>query len=196
LKDKVLTFPDLCHGCGGCSLLCPKKAISESGKEIGVIEKGHAGEVAFVHGKLNVGEILSPPVIRAVKNLRDPHTITIIDAPPGTACPVIAAIKDSDFCVLVTEPTPFGLHDLQLAVEVVQKLGIQSGVVINRSDLGDDAVAEYCNAKGIPVLMHIPFDRDIAVAYSRGIPFIQRIPGYQDQFKQMYEQIRKSIHAR
>ena len=194
LKNKVLTFPDLCHGCGGCSLLCPKKAVSETGKKIGVVETGKAGSVDFIHGKLNVGEILSPPLIRAVKHHRDPQKTTIIDAPPGTACPVIAAIKDSDYCLLVTEPTPFGLHDLKLAHEVVRKLDMLCGVIINRADLGDNSVVEYCEQEHVRILMSIPFDRDIAVAYSSGIPFIDLRSEYKQKFQHMYEEIKKEVH--
>lgn len=193
LKDSVLTFPNLCHGCGGCSLLCPRKAITEVGKEIGVIETGRAGDIHFVHGKLNVGEILSPPLIRAVKKYVDPNKIVIIDAPPGTSCPVIAAIKDSDYCILVTEPTPFGLHDLRLAIEVVRKLGIPCGVIINRADVGDGNVTAYCDNEHIPILMSIPFDRDIAVAYSRGISIIAQQREFRRQFQRLYETIKDEI---
>ncbi|MBN2621440.1 ATP-binding protein [candidate division WOR-3 bacterium] len=193
LKDSVLTFPHLCHGCGGCSLLCPQKAITEVGKEIGVIEKGSAGDIDFVHGKLNVGEILSPPLIRAVKKYVDLNKIVIIDAPPGTSCPVIAAIKDSDYCILVTEPTPFGLYDLTLAVEVVRKLDIACGVIINRANLGDSSVTEYCDREHIPILMSIPFDRDIAVAYSRGISIIAQQREFRRQFQRLYETIKDEI---
>jgi MinD superfamily P-loop ATPase len=189
LKDSVLTFPHLCHGCGGCSLLCPQKAITEIGKEIGVIEKGRAGDIDFVHGKLKVGEILSPPLIRAVKEYMDPARTVIIDAPPGTSCPVIAAIKDSDYCILVTEPTPFGLHDLTLAIEVVRKLDIACGVIINRANLGDSSVTEYCDREHIPILMSIPFDRDIAVAYSRGMTLIDQNASFKFQFQQAYRKI-------
>jgi MinD superfamily P-loop ATPase len=189
LKDSVLTFSHLCHGCGGCSLLCPQKAITEVDREIGTIEIGRVRNMKFVQGKLNIGEVLSPPVIRAVKKYVDPHTTVIIDVPPGTSCPVIEAVKGSDFTVLVTEPTPFGLNDLMLAVETLQKLGIPFGVVINRSDKADSIIISYCEEKRIPILMRIPMSRKIAVAYSKGIPMIQIHSTYRDTFKDLYHEI-------
>ncbi|MBM3212752.1 (4Fe-4S)-binding protein, partial [Candidatus Poribacteria bacterium] len=169
-KDRnggALIFPHLCHSCGGCALLCPEKAINEVNKEIGIIETGTipAGKchnIQFAHGRLNIGEIMSPPLIRQVKGYINPTHTTIIDAPPGTSCPVIAAVDGSDFCLLVTEPTPFGLNDLVLAVEVLKKLNIFYAVIINRSDIGDEGVETYCRDNSIPIIMRIPFDRDIA----------------------------------
>jgi len=189
LKDRVLVFPHLCHGCGGCSLLCPEKAITEINREIGVVEKSNVGKIEFVHGILNIGEVMAPPLVRAVKrNVRAKKTV-IIDAAPGTSCPVIEAIKSSDFCILVTEPTPFGLNDLLLAVEVVRRLNIPFGVLINRASLGDKRVEKYCRDEGIRILMRIPFDREIAVAYSKGIPLIEVKEEYLKQFREMFESI-------
>ena len=188
-KGSVLIFPHLCHGCGACSLLCPQKAIKEVNKEIGVVEIGMSQDIQFVHGELNVGEIMSPPLIRQVKeHVNSTHTV-IIDAPPGTSCPVIAAVRQSDYCVLVTEPTPFGLNDLVLAVEVLRKLKIPFGVVINRSDIGDDKVDQYCQDNKILILLRLPFDRDIALLYSRGIPLVQEKPEYKEKFQKMFETI-------
>jgi MinD superfamily P-loop ATPase len=194
LKDRVLLFPHLCHGCGGCSLLCPQKAISEINKEIGVVETRRTPELHFVQGTLNVGEVMAPPLVRAVKENIDTSKTVIIDAPPGTSCPVIEAVKGSDFCVLVTEPTPFGLNDLILAVEVVRKLEIPFGVVINRADLGDRKVEEYCRDENIRIQMRIPFDRKIAVAYSKGIPLVKADEGYAKRFRELYESIEDSVH--
>jgi MinD superfamily P-loop ATPase len=194
LKDRVLVFPHLCHGCGGCTLLCPQKAIAEINKEIGIVEKGSAGELQFVHGILNVGEVMAPPLIRAVKSHIQKHGTTIIDAPPGTSCPVIEAIKGSDFCLLVTEPTPFGLNDLILAVEVVRKLRIPFGVVINRATLGDNRVEEYCENENVRILMRIPFDREIAVAYSNGIPLVVAKGEYTAHFSDMLRSIRNVVN--
>ena len=188
-KGSVLVFPHLCHGCGGCSLLCPEKAIREVNKEIGVVEIGDSGTVQFVHGRLNIGEIMAPPLIKNVKEYIDPARTVIIDAPPGTSCPVIAAVKGSDFCILVTEPTPFGLHDLTLAVEVLQKLQIPFGVVVNRSDIGDERVDIYCNDNNIPILMRIPFDREIAFLYSQGLPFVEGKKEYRKTFQDMFNRI-------
>ena len=195
LKDRVLVFPHLCHGCGGCSLLCPRKAITEIHKEIGVVEKGRTAELEFFSGILNVGEVMAPPLVRAVKRNVDSEKVNIIDAPPGTSCPVIESIKGSDFCVLVTEPTPFGLNDLILAVEVVRKLKILFGVVINRANLGDDKVEAYCENEKITIIMRIPFDRDIAVAYSKGIPLVEAKMEYREKFISMFEAIERSSHA-
>jgi len=193
LKDRVLVFPHLCHGCGGCSLLCPQKAITEINKEIGVVENGRAGELEFIHGILHIGEVMAPPLVRAVKKNIHAEKNVIIDAPPGTSCPVIEAIKGSDYCVLVTEPTPFGLNDLILAVEVVRKLNIPFGVVINRADLGDNKVEQYCADESVPVVMRIPFDREIAVAYSKGIPLVEAKREYLQKFNGMFEVIVRSV---
>ncbi len=191
LKDKVLTFPNLCHGCGGCSLLCPQKAITEVNKDIGVVEIGNSNNLQFVQGILNIGETMSPPLIKAVKNYINPTRIVIIDAPPGTSCPVIEAIKGSDFCILVTEPTPFGLNDFILAVRVLRKLNISFGVVMNRSDSGDNKLEDYCEKEDIPVLMRIPFKKEIAVAYSKGIPIVKRFPEYKDEFVSLFKRIKE-----
>lgn len=185
-KGSVLIFPHLCHGCGACSLLCPEKAIKEVNKEIGEIEIGEKSGIQFIHGRLNIGEAMSPPLIRQVKNYINPTRTVIIDAPPGTSCPVITAVKGSDFCVLVTEPTPFGLNDLMLAVEVLRKLQIPFGVVINRSDIGDGKVEDYCGKEDIPILMKIPFSREIAVSYSEGVPIVKKDESYQDKFINLY----------
>jgi MinD superfamily P-loop ATPase len=185
-KGSVLIFPHLCHGCGACSQLCPFGAIREVDKEIGIIETGEKDSMRFVHGRLNVGEAMSPPVIRQVKQYINSSKTVIIDAPPGTSCPVIAAVKGSDFCVLVTEPTPFGLNDLILAVEVLRKMAIPFGVVINRADIGDAKVEGYCGKENIPILMKIPFKKEIAMSYSEGIPIVEKDPSYRDKFNNLY----------
>jgi len=192
VNKEVLIFPELCHGCGSCTYFCPEKAIYEKDKEIGIVESGARNGIKFVHGKLNIGMTMSPPVIREVKKHIDKKNDVIIDAPPGTSCPVITAIKDTDFVILVTEPTPFGLNDLALAVEVVRKLDIPSGVIINRSDLGNNRIDEYCEKENIPVLMRIPFDRRIAEAYSRGESIIESLPEYRVKFIRLYEEIKKN----
>lgn len=195
IGQKVLTFPELCHSCRGCMMVCPKDAISEKERELGVLERGFSGPVEFVHGRLRIGEAMSPPVIERVKENIDPAKITIIDAPPGTSCPVIAALKGSDFAVLVTEPTPFGLNDLKLAVEVVRILKIPIGIIINRCDEGDDQVATYAKEEGIPVLMEIPSDRKIAEAYSRGVMMVDIQPEMKDRFQGVYERITELIDS-
>jgi MinD superfamily P-loop ATPase len=199
----VLIFPHLCHSCGACALLCPEHAIREVPKPIGVIEEGHAGDIRFVHGRLEVGEIMSPPLIRQVKErafsspvVRTPsehatrnRELFIIDAPPGNACPAVAAVQGSDFCLLVTEPTPFGLHDLKLAVDVMRGLAIPFGVVINRDGSGDELVGEYCAAEEIPVLMRIPLRRDIAVRYASGLSIVDVDPALREEFLTLYRSL-------
>lgn len=200
-KNKVLVFPGMCHGCGACTLFCPEKAISEEGNKIGILEEGKAESINFTHGRLNIGEPMAPPIIRKIKkkikkdgikgenNDITNHHITLIDAPPGTSCPVIESIKDSDYTILVTEPTPFGLHDLILAVEVLQKLKIPCGVVLNKCDIGDYKVEEYCKKNNIPILLSIPLDREIAVAYSKGIPIVKINSAYEQKFTQLFQKI-------
>ena len=196
LGDHVLTFPQLCHGCGACSYLCPEKAISEESRETGTIEWGHSNGVGFVNGKLTVGEAMAPPVIRRVKEYTINNGITIIDIPPGTSCPVVEAVKGSDFCLLVTEPTPFGLNDLALAVETVREIGIPCGVVLNRAGAGDNKVEEYCKKENIPVLLTIPLDTEIARLYSRGIPLIDGLPQWRSSFLELFDRIKVLIDER
>jgi MinD superfamily P-loop ATPase len=195
LKDAVLVFSELCHGCGACSLLCPEKAVKEVGKRIGVVESGRAGNILFDHGRLDIGQAMSPPLIRAVKKRLDATRTVIIDAPPGTSCPVVESIKHSDFCLLVTEPTPFGLHDLELAAGAAKQMKITCGTVINRASLsnGGGEVRDFCAREGIPVLMTIPFDRKIAEAYSRGQTLLEAFPGYRTAFLDLFENIRKLL---
>ncbi|MBN2429746.1 MAG: ATP-binding protein [Deltaproteobacteria bacterium] len=189
LQTKPLVFPELCHGCGGCTKICPQQAITERGERIGVVEIGRKGDITLVQGRLDIGVPLVPPLIRAVKRHAAGAETVILDAPPGTSCPVIATIGDSDFVVLVTEPTPFGLHDLKLAVDLVRKLGLPFGVVINRSGMGDSRVEDFCRREQVPVLLEIPNDREIAVAYSQGRLMVDAFPEYQARFSDLKETI-------
>ena len=191
--EVVLTFPEMCHSCGGCIKVCPEDAITEVGRELGVIETGCRDQIEFVHGKLRIGEAMSPPLIRKVRALSNANGLTIIDAPPGTSCPVIASMKDTDFILLVTEPTPFGLHDLKLAVGAVRALGIPCALVINRSDLGDDGVASYAQEENIPILLEIPFDRKIAETYSRGEMIVDILPEWKERFLNLYRDIKTVV---
>ncbi|MFA6913941.1 MAG: ATP-binding protein [Endomicrobiia bacterium] len=192
-KGIVLTFPHLCHSCGACVYICPKTAIEEVDKKIGEIEIGNRGDILFASGKLSIGEIMSPYLIKQVKKNINKSRNVIIDAPPGTSCPVIETVKHTDFCVLVTEPTPFGLNDLILAVDVLKKLKIPFGVVINRSDIWNNMINMYCNEENIPILMEIPFDMGIARLYSNGIPFVEKMPHYKQEFIRMFEQIKRIL---
>jgi len=193
IADKVLIFPELCHGCGACSYLCPEDAISEVNREIGVIESGQSKDIEFIHGKLDVGEAMAPPVIRGVKKHINLDKLVVIDVPPGTSCPVVEAVKDSDFCLLVTEPTPFGLNDLTLAVDMLGELGIPCGVIINRDGVGDNKVEEYCHQKDIPVLIRIPLDIEIARLYSRGVTLAEGIPQWQEAFLSLVDEVSKLV---
>lgn len=182
LPSDVLLFPELCHGCGGCTLVCPESAISEGERIIGTIEGGTVGGMEFLQGRMNVGEAMATPIIRALKKRIDEAKTVILDSPPGTACPVIETVGDVDFCILVTEPTPFGLHDLKLTVDVVDHLGVPYGVIINRDGIGDGKVEEFCAEKRIPVLMKIPHSLEIARLYSDGIPFVVGMPEWKARF--------------
>ena len=194
VKQRVLIFYELCHSCGACKIACPEDAIFEVDAIKGVITEGKAEHLEFVNGELRVSEGAPTPLIAAVKERIKPGYITIIDVSPGTACPVVEGIKDSDFCILVTEPTPFGLHDLDLAYQMCQKLGVPAGVVINRADVGNEEVDKYCKDNNIPVLMRIPVDKEIARVYSRGIPFVQVKPEYKQRFRDLLQEIEEIVH--
>lgn len=195
VEGAVLVFSELCHGCGACALLCPRKAIREVPKRIGVLESGSAGRIKFLQGRLDVGQAMSPPVIRALKRRRDAVRTVIVDAPPGTSCPVVEAMRSSDFCLLVTEPTPFGLHDLELAAGAAKALGLPRGVLINRADggEGDARIRAFCDEEKIPVLLTIPFDRKIAEAYSRGETLLDLDPAWKGRFLGLFETMRTAV---
>jgi MinD superfamily P-loop ATPase len=196
LAKYVMTFPQLCHGCGACSYLCPEKAISEEPHETGIIEWGHSDGISFIHGILTVGEAMAPPVIRKAKEYINHEGTVIIDVPPGTSCPVVEAIKGSDFCILVTEPTPFGLNDLTLAVETIKELGIPCGVVLNRAGVGNGKVEDYCQKENIPILLTIPLDTEIARLYSRGIALVDGMPQWKNSFLKLFASIKEIVDER
>jgi MinD superfamily P-loop ATPase len=187
--SSVLGFPEICHSCGLCVLACPKGAISEERREIGVIKKGTANRVDLVYGELNVGEPMAGPVIREVKKEIERTKDVIIDVAPGASCPVVISVYGSDFTLLVTEPTPFGLHDLKIAVEVLRMLQIPLGVIVNQAGIGDRKVYEYCEKEGIPIMLEIPFSRRIAELYSRGVPFTLEMTEWKDRFRQLFKDI-------
>lgn len=190
----VLVFPELCHGCGGCTLVCPENAITEKSRTVGIVEKGKAGNIQFVHGKLRIGEAMSPPLIREVKKEINQDMINIIDVPPGTSCPVITAIQGADFVLLVTEPTPFGLNDLELAVDMVKELGLLYGVVVNRHENNNKSAREFCKKNNISTLAEIPDDRRVAEAYSIGKLAAETIPGYDNYFHDLWKKIRNHLY--
>jgi MinD superfamily P-loop ATPase len=189
LPKKILTFPKLCHGCGGCLIACTAGAIREVPRVTGVVEKGVAGDVTFLQGKLNIGEAMAPPVIRAVLGAAPKDRTLVLDAPPGTSCPVIESIKTADVVLLVTEPTPFGLNDLKLAVAMVRELGLPFGVAVNRAGTGDNEVFDYCARERIPVLLEIPNERAIAHAYSRGELAVTALPRLKPIFTGLFAKL-------
>ncbi len=192
LPNDILFFEQLCNGCGGCTIICPEKAISEIPAEVGVVEVGKMDGIDFVRGLLNIGQPMATPVISAVKK-RISGPISIVDVPPGTGCPVIECLNGSDFVILVTEPTPFGLADLQGAVELTRVMGLRCGVVVNRQGIGDDRVERYCRKEGIPLLMTVPESMDIARAYSEGTPFVKALPDWRQRFQDLFGQVEELV---
>lgn len=188
-KSKILLFQELCHGCGACSYLCPQGAITEKPREVGVLETGIGRGIFFAHGILNPGESLSPPVISGVKKQALKNTFTVLDTPPGVSCNMVESVQDTDLCVLVTEPTPFGLHDLKLAVDTARNLDVPVCCVINRCDLGYRGVLEFCKDQNIPVAAQIPLDRNIAELYAKGKPLVTSHPKYLKVFSDLFKKI-------
>lgn len=188
--NAILTFPEMCHSCEGCVMVCPEDAISRSSRQLGDIVRGEVNGIDLIYGSLRVGEAMSPPLIDRVREHIDPEAIAIIDAPPGTSCPVIAAIQDADFVLLVTEPTPFGYNDLVLAVETVRMVGLPFGIVVNRHDVGSSIIHDYAEKEGIPIMMEIPDRRDIAEHYARGVMMCDALPEMKEKFQSLYNDIK------
>jgi MinD superfamily P-loop ATPase len=193
LPHAALTFPELCHSCGGCFLVCPEKAVIPKNRLIGVIETGARDLIRFVHGRLRVGEALAPPLIRRVREEGGNGALTIIDAPPGTSCPVLAAVWGSDLVLLVTEPTPFGLNDLELAVAAVREMELPLGLVINRADVGDRRVHDFAALENLPIFLEIPFDRQVAETYARGDLLVEKIPEWRGLMLSLFERIQAEL---
>ena len=193
VKKNVLVFPDLCHSCGGCKLVCPKDAIEYKYRNIGKIDHGKKEDIDFYQGILNIGEAQAIPVLKALKKKIDKSKNVIMDAPPGTACPVVETVETSDYCILVTEPTPFGLNDLKIAVDTVRLLGVPFGVIINRDGVGDNKVELYCQQEKIKILAKIPQSKEIAEFYSNGIPFVKKISSWDDEFKKIFTSISEEV---
>jgi len=185
IKDKVIVFKELCHGCGSCKLICPANAINETEREVGVVEAGFAQGFNFVHGKSRISEAMSPPLIKSVKKYGNEQNfkLQILDCPPGTSCPVIAAVSGVDYVIMVTEPTPFGLYDLKLAVDVIRKIKLPFGIVINRSCENDKLIKDYAEEESIRILTKIPDDRKIAEYYSKGELILRTMPEFKKYFE-------------
>lgn len=196
LGDSIFVFPELCHGCYACSELCPAKALPMRQKRMGLLTRYKKGNLSFVESRLDIGEEQAVPLIRQTKKYVDEHfsdVVTIFDSPPGTSCPVIEATKDADFIILVTEPTPFGLNDLKLAVETLQQVNGRFGVVVNRYGIGNDDVLKYCEENGIPVIAKIPFDRKIAALYSEGCLVFEEIQEMKEQLEMIYSFLKAEV---
>lgn len=193
LKTKPLFFPELCHGCGVCTLVCPEEAIVEVERPMGGIRKGTGSGHPFLEGRLNLKEPMATPVIRWARRHIPAEGVTILDAPPGSSCPMVSSVTESDYVVLVAESTPFGLNDMAIAAETLQKLNLPFGVVINRYGIGDDRVEQYCIEKDIPLLGKIPEMRSLAEAYSRGIPAIEALPELKPLFLSLFEAIKAEM---
>ena len=189
--NEVMVFPDLCHSCGGCTIVCPAEAISEEPHRIGILKQGATGDIEVLYGELDVQKPMAVPIITEVKRHISRDKDVILDSPPGTSCPVIQTVKGSDFCVLVTEPTPFGLHDLKIIVQVLETMNIPFGVVVNRAGAGDRNVYDFCQEKNIPVLMEIPYDKRIAELYSRGVPFSLEMPEWKNKFQELFKTVKE-----
>jgi len=195
VAGRALVFPELCHSCGGCAEVCPEGAMVEKPVKIGTVSTGTSGCFQTLEGSLNVGQMMAPPVIRAAKKEIPPEVLTVIDCPPGTACPMITAVRGADFVLLVTEPTPFGLNDLTLAVETLRGMELPFGVVINRADAGDNRVVAYCRVEKILALLQIPESRKIAEALSRGEGLLTAKPALKAEFQELIQTIQKKVRS-
>ncbi len=190
IGDRMLVFPQLCHSCGSCTLACPEAAISEVGKSIGTLRVGSMSSgITFLNGELSIGEPMPTPVIREVKKAAPKTPLIIIDCPPGASCSVVTAIHDADYVILVTEPTPFGWHDLNQMLGVLKETGTPAGIVINRDGIGNQAIEEQLAALPLPILMRIPFREDIAANLARGDLLTEILPEYREAFQSLYDQI-------
>ncbi|MBC8209225.1 MAG: ATP-binding protein [Desulfobulbaceae bacterium] len=187
----VMTFPEMCHSCLGCFRVCEEKAISEQKREIGILESGRAGDILFTHGRMRVGEAMAVPLLNAVKNQAQDDHLVILDAPPGTSCPFVETVLNCDHVLLITEPTPFGLHDMALAATALNNFNIPYGVILNRAGLGDDRVQRWCEEHDVPLLLEIPFDRRIAECYARGGSLLESIPELTHQLRELLDTLQE-----
>ena len=191
LGKMIMVFPELCHGCYACSELCPESTLPMISKKMGKLRHFKQGNLNFIESRLDIGEEQAVPLIKQTQKYIDEQfpgdVIRIYDSPPGTSCPVIEATKDADFVILITEPTPFGLHDLKLAVETMKELEKNFGVVVNRYGIGNDDVINYCENENIPLLAKIPNDRHIAELYSHGKLIYRKVTEVKKQLELIME---------
>ncbi len=196
MADRVMVFPELCHACGLCSFLCAVQAVDETTREIGLVRQGKCCGVDVCGGLLRIGEAMAPPLIKRVLKSAPSQGVIIADAPPGTSCPVMETLRDVDYVILVGEPTPFGLHDFKIAVELVRKLGLALGTVINRDHMGDEQMEKFIRHEKLPILARFPYSRQAAAAYSRGEPLLDAMPGFKGIYREMWENVQKEMKAR
>jgi len=189
LKDSVMVFKELCHGCGLCAIACQQDAITEEERILGTISSGRRDDITFMEGSLNIGEAMATPIIKKLKEKAGTEGTIMLDSPPGTGCPAVETIGGADYCVLVTEPTLFGLHDLGMAIDLCRALKVPCGVVVNRDGVGGADADKYCKERQVPILMRIPFERKIAELYAKGIPFAKEMPEWREKFNELYERI-------
>lgn len=196
LGGTPMLFPDLCHGCGSCVLICPEGAIEEQAYRLGKLEGGMTAEgIRFGRGMMDIGRPMAVPIIAELKEwmLGPGGPGVVIDAPPGSSCPVVESLRGADFVLLVTEPTPFGLHDLQAAYRVTQEVGLPAGVIINRDGIGDQRVEEFCREVGLPVMLRIPFSREIGEGLAQGRSLLEVLPEYRDHFRDLIRTIEAGV---
>lgn len=191
VAGKLMTFPDMCHSCRGCEMVCPEMAIQSSSRVLGHLIQGQSSQgITLTWGELRVGEAMSPPLIRQVKSRINRTGLSLVDAPPGTSCPAVASLRGSDFALLVTEPTPFGLNDLALTVGALEEMGIPMGIVINRDDPGPSVIDDYAASRGIPILQRLPFSREAAAVVSNGGLLVDELPRMRALFEELYEKLK------